>query len=271
MGSASRDSFTGFLHRTSSCPPDGEGGPYALYTVDIGGAAVRFCLKGGSYVPVKRNGEALIDNGNGTYTFTQRDGTEYLLDSGIVVWGYGSSSTTHFGTLTRIKKPNGLTSHIHFKSATFNNNTWWRIQSVTQNNGYQIKYGYDRNAAPSGGVGTSEWVLPTSIKAINNAIDYCAPTADTCSYSQSWPTTTIDRNFPDIYQSVLTVTDPEGRSTRYSQELLGPGSWGVVGIKAATSAGPDTATYVYDDLIHCDQNGCQVIREAQNGPIFLLK
>ena len=82
-----------------------------------------------------------------------------------------------------------------------------RIQSVTSNHGYQLKLNYAS--------ATSR--LLSSAQAINNAVDYCDPTADACTgLSQAWPTVTISHSNPDSWPNVVTVTNSLNESRRYS-------------------------------------------------------
>jgi YD repeat-containing protein len=226
--------------------------------------AERFYLNGGVYHPVQQNGTLLIENADGTFTFTQRDGTIFIIQPAITIAGFVDNS--HRGTVTQVTQPDGVTIDIHFKSSTFNGQTYHRIQSVTRNDGYQIKYGYQRNAAPTDSSTFGNWARPTSVKAINNAVDYCAPLADSCAFSRSWPTATIDYVFSTpppgalIGGMTLTVTDSIGRSTRYTHTVDNL-ELAVTGVKAPTSAVADTATYEYDELITCGPSGCDVLRK----------
>jgi YD repeat-containing protein len=109
--------------------------------------------------------------------------------------------------------------------------------SVTRSDGLQLKYNYTTLAG---------YVVISSVVAINNAVEYCDPTATTCSLVNAWPTVTYtwSGQAPGAgFASILTVTDPAGRQTRYTQDSKGR----TVGIKLPTSASADNLTYTYCD------------------------
>jgi RHS repeat-associated protein len=83
-----------------------------------------------------------------------------------------------------------------------------RIQSVTNNRGYQLKYNYQSATSP----------MLSSVTAINNGVDYCDPNADACAgFTQSWPTTTVSTTSPAMTgANVYTITDPASRTSRFT-------------------------------------------------------
>jgi len=82
--------------------------------------------------------------------------------------------------------------------------TYMRLGSITTSTGYQLKLVYQSDTASPSTV--EAWRTITQVKAINNAIEYCSPTA-TCSFSNTWPTASYGTN---------TVTDPVGGTTTYT-------------------------------------------------------
>lgn len=111
------------------------------------------------------------------------------------------------------------------------------ICSVTRSDGLQLKYNYTT---------LSGYLTWASVVAINNAYEYCNPTAPTCTLTKPWPTVTYSWSgqAPGVgTASILTVTDPAGRQTRYTQDSKGR----TVGIKLPTSASADNFTYSYCD------------------------
>src|SRR4029077_10756434 len=88
--------------------------------------------------------------------------------------------------LARITSPEGRITTLTYKSAVVGSVTYYRLQSVTRNDGLQLKYTYGSNAPPTS-YPLGAWGQIATVTAINNAIDYCDPAADSCSLTQSWP------------------------------------------------------------------------------------
>jgi hypothetical protein len=81
-----------------------------------------------------------------------------------------------------------------------------RLQSVTNNYGYQLQFQYVDDTSPGG----HDWYTPLKVTALNNAYDACAPTAYSCTYSRTWPSLTFGGTSTD-----LTVADALGRTTHF--------------------------------------------------------
>jgi RHS repeat-associated protein len=154
--------------------------------------------------------------------YTMRDGTrisfttlpagQYYNNIYLAVGGYVSalaSSITH---------PDGEVITINYR---IDNQTvqvgpgyylyykYIRIQSVTSNRGYQVKYRYAYDA-PATQSTYGPFSVITSVTAINNSVDYCSPTADACpAFTTSWPSQTFSS--PNT-----TITDSMGRATEYT-------------------------------------------------------
>ena len=125
------------------------------------------------------------------------------------------------------------------------------ICSVTRSDGLQLKYNYTT---------VSGYLTWGSIVAINNAYEYCNPTAPTCTLTHAWPTVTYSWSgqAPGVgFASILTVTDAAGRQTRYSQDSKGR----TVGIKLPSSATADDLTYSYCDS---SSNWCSTFLSPYN-------
>jgi RHS repeat-associated protein len=191
------------------------------YVVVVGGQSKSFSLSGPPpYVmtEISGNGDTLVTTSGG-YLYTARDGTTITFSTNI----NGVSSVQHslpivntsiIAPATTIQKPNGEITNFYYKSALWaSGSTTYqalRIQSITNNRGYQLKFGYP---AALQCTSTCAGMLPNTVMAINNAVDYCDPTADTCtSLSQTWPTLT---GSPDLLEAT-TVTDSLSRQTKYA-------------------------------------------------------
>lgn len=123
-----------------------------------------------------------------------------------------------------------------------------RVQSVTSNYGYQLKHTYAQN----GSGGTYEnWIKRTSSMLINNAVDYCNPTADSCTgLTQAWPKVDYaDTGYTDTLGNVtaitnptvspFTVTSPTGVALTYT--------WNAGKQVTSVSNGTQTYNYAYSD------------------------
>ncbi len=82
-----------------------------------------------------------------------------------------------------------------------------RLSSINSSTGYQLKIRYRSNDPQSNG-----WKRILTAVSINNAVEYCDPSADICSLSGNWPTVTYGAGG---LAAVPTVADPEGRVTTY--------------------------------------------------------
>ena len=234
----------------------------SVYKVFLGGEAATFTLLNGVFTADQAQGSTLTLSA-GVYTYTLPDGTtlQYLASLG----GQAVNSNQVAGRISTITSPDGRVDTIHYHTAMTVVGTGptgpsprrlYRIQSVTNNAGYQLKYNYALNNAstseiiPATSVGA--WTQPASQQAINNAVDYCAPTAFTCTLTQSWPSVTI---------SGKSVTDALGRKTTYPSNpaanttatLTMPSGAQVTMVRnannrvASWSNGTGTWTYAYAD------------------------
>ena len=108
-----------------------------------------------------------------SYTYTARDGTVFVFLNSL-----GDSSGPVKARVSTITMPDGEILTYYYK--TLSGVT--RVQSVTSNLGFQLKPVYASNSAGA------DFTKLASVTAINNAVDYCDPTADGCAtYTQSWP------------------------------------------------------------------------------------
>jgi YD repeat-containing protein len=123
------------------------------------------------------------------------------------------------GLMDQIIYPNGFT--ITISSLSVNTNT-----------GFQLKYALAPDNRPLDKpdivspylptADSAQWALfnPKFIRAINNAVEYCSPTATDCTLTRSWPAATFSwpAGMPrSLYlgDSALTVTDAGGGATIY--------------------------------------------------------
>ncbi len=212
-----RDNVTGSINSSG-----------ANYTVTLMGAAETFTLSGGVFTSTERRGGILTFNsGTNIYTYTTASGAVALYDKGLA----GAKPVqANEGRVTQLTLPSGEVLTFTYTTLTGTGFLAQRLQSVTNNLGYQLSFEYQSNTADATGI------TLVKVTAINNAIDYCAPTANGCGgFTQTWPSLTFG-----VSGSVQTVTDALGRETRYT---LTTGR--ITGIRWPTS-GSDNVTIAYN-------------------------
>jgi YD repeat-containing protein len=203
------DSFTGVLNFQMW----GWGYDHSAYSASWGGQSWSF----GSGIDHSMTGAVLQPIDFTNYQVITRDGTVITygnVANMVYCAGEGPAAFCN-GSLhaTRVEYPNGVvvTPHYRAYSATSAFNAQIRIQSVTSNTGYQVKFVYQSDAVPATYAALSQALTRVSAVAVNNAVEYCDPDADTCSLSGNWPTVTYANS-----TGTHTFTDPLGRSTVYT-------------------------------------------------------
>lgn len=196
-----------------------------IYTATVDGRSDSFTLSGGVFTPTEGEGASLVQSGI-SFTYTSRNGTvaHFTTNTGFASPVYGGA-TARLGWVTY---PDGAARFYDYKTSYYCDSDYeegvclgyrWvviRLQSVTNNSGYQLKYSYADNSAQFDYTRLADWSRVTSIKAINNAVEYCYPAGDTCSLTGSWPSLTYGTAAADPDGTVpVTVTDPLNRVTQY--------------------------------------------------------
>ena len=206
------------------------------YTVSMGGGSETFVLTGGVYISDQKVGSSLTYNsGTQIYTYVTGDGAVALFDKAKAEI---APLEANEGKITSITAANGVRVIFTYKTVTISSISYNRLQSVANNLGYQIKFTYNLNTP------TVVGDLPafrdvTSVTGLNNAVDYCDPTADSCSYSQTWPN--VSYATPGDNSMARTSTDTLSQVTRYTYDANGR----ITGLRRP-SAGSDTTTITYD-------------------------
>lgn len=155
----------------------------------------------GPYVRFDGDGELSASD-----VYTALDGSVAAFNSGIDAVVPYNANAGAIATLTRLDGE-VITYHYSIKPGT---SRIGRLQSVTNNRGYQIHLQYASNAADS------DWQRLVKVTALNNAVDPCVPTASSCTFTQTWPSLTFAQASPAPGTVEQTVTDALGRATRYS-------------------------------------------------------
>ncbi len=182
--------------------------PYCLvlYTVVyMGGANVFQREACGSNKFDRMDGFGTLVQTAGGFSYTARDGS---------VATYGSGRGSPVQTVTRL---DGEIITYDYSGGP--------LRSVSNNLGYQLHFDYS---------GTTL----TKVTALNNAVDACAPSAATCSYSTTWPSLTFTTSGVE-----QRVTDALNQTTRIIFDGTEPFTSKIVGIARPTNPSSASVTY----------------------------
>ncbi|GAA0622621.1 hypothetical protein GCM10009422_18240 [Brevundimonas kwangchunensis] len=197
---------------------------YPGTTVIFEGRSETFDQSGSTYTPRSNNGSTLSVAGT-IYTYTTSTGLVVKYDTALCASATGGTCS-HKGMITEVIAPNGERRQYHYTSATYVRSvnpttseiTWGtvrRVQSITNNYGYELHYTYRSNNINASGTLTNRignWLGVATVTGVNNAVDYCAPAALSCSYSRTWPSVAYTQAVGDY---VTATTDESGRTTQY--------------------------------------------------------
>lgn len=228
-GSGWRDNLTG------SISTDG-----TIITVSLGNSSETFT----NLTSDQGLGSTLAFNaGTSEYTYGRKDGT-------IAIFGSGSGSYGRYGNLGYVKSityPNGIKWTFNNVSGQWCPDGYWngsscttatspavRVQSVTNNAGYQLKLNYASDVLTDR-ASQESWYRVTKVTGLNNAVEYCDPVANSCALSAQWPYMTYLR-----VGQTETDTDPTGAQRVYTYDTGGR----IVSVKRpAAAAATTTVTY----------------------------
>jgi RHS repeat-associated protein len=215
------------------------GGYTGAYTVVTNTESRWFGGDGITFSPQIVNGSKL-ELISGNYIYTGSDGTRATYSTALAPgFGYltffgdgaapfstgpGASQIEVQAVITQVEKPDGevLTWHYVATSNSFdplgigNPSPQIRLQSVTNNLGYQIHFKYKRNLPTASTYAEiADWYTLSKVTALDNSAYACAPTASECDGSAiEWPTLTYGNTVIDG-TPVETVTDRAGNATQY--------------------------------------------------------
>ncbi len=199
----------------------------------------------GAYVTIYGNKQRFTKDSSGNYTTVDADGSTLVFDSGIngfiytardgtVIRFLKSLGDTGLGTLVtaraeKVTRPDGEVINYYYRLEAGQGCTGFpcspllaaaRVQSVTSTLGYQLKATYASNTYGSGTQG--DFKRLTKVIAINNAVDYCSPTADSCTgLTQAWPELTLG-NSTSSGVTTRTFTDNASQTTTATSTSAGP-------------------------------------------------
>jgi hypothetical protein len=194
------------------------------YTVSIGGRSESFTLSAGTYNPAQGQGSALtFSSGTQLYTYTSSVGDVAVFDKTITAV---NNIVANEGFIKTLTSASGEKATYNYVSTTVcappscsPSATIRRLQSVTNNLGYQLRFIYAVDGTTIPFELSSLWLRLTSVRGINMAVDYCNPTAQSCpAFTQTWPT--VSYGYPS--STVETVTNAAGGVTTYTPDRYPP-------------------------------------------------
>ncbi len=237
-----------------------EGGSWVLrpvYVADFGGAAEEFFYIGSTFISVQERGSTVVLGPGSLITYTLADGTVITFDRLL----HTIDGSAIAGSVTKVQYPDGRILTYWYRTATYYSTLFQamrlviRRQSVTRNDGWQMKYSYSLNSNPTEQT-VSQWWQPVSTTAINNSVEYCDPMADSCALATQWPTSTHSWSTPPSGSGgTFTVTDQNGAVTRFTLDS----SNRVVGVKWPSSPTADNVTYTYCNNSCYTTNGTDTV------------
>jgi hypothetical protein len=186
-------------------------------------------------------------------SYTKKDGT-YASFTHHNQYSSSPSGVSGRAFVDYIQYINGVRWTYHYLDQVFTaggaSGNISRVQSVTSNTGYQLKFYYSSNVTPTDTPSLQAWYKTTKVVAINNAEEYCSPTANTCSLSLPWH----EVNYSVAPGYFLSVTDSTGAQTDYTNtggvRYAGSGSinrsytYSTVSVPCVTPGYPCTAQKV---------------------------
>lgn len=166
----------------------------------------------------------LVETSMGIYTYTALDGTVATLDS------YQREPGV-MAQVVSVARPNGEVLTYHYARVPTGQSLPQyakRLQSVTNNFGYQIYFQYATDTYGA------DWQKLVKITGVNNAVDWCDPLSNACTFSRTWPSITIGSS-----SGTTTVTDATGNTTQYIS------SSGSFAIRRPTQPSTDSVFYTF--------------------------
>jgi RHS repeat-associated protein len=177
--------------------------------VTVSGSTEAFdVLPSVEFDPKVDRGNTLTYNGVDEYIYVFSDGSEARFTKGYI----GNADVQGFDEayLTELRRPNGEVINYHYASQgasymmdqgnSSSEITYLRLQSITNNFGYQIHFEYELDSLDNSYLSrdlrreaASEYTKIKRVTAFNASVDSCLPLAHSCNFSQDWPHLNISR------------------------------------------------------------------------------
>lgn len=158
-----------------------------VWRVQIGNSRRDFVQVGAySYEPLDGLSGSLSGYPGTNWVYTDGRGVKYNFTNGNAYW----LGEFLIALGANIQFPNGREETLHYfiKRYTYSSGSGGafydvpQLRSVTSNNSFQLKFEYQQF---NPGIGAS--LVPINVTAINNAVEFCAPLAVTCTLTGNWP------------------------------------------------------------------------------------
>ncbi|MBN8553352.1 MAG: RHS repeat-associated core domain-containing protein [Caulobacterales bacterium] len=215
------------------------------YTVSVGPYSDAFYGRGDpsnpTFYPNIMNGSSLSWNSSAdVYTYTSSTGVVALFSGALA--DRATPYTANGALVTSITSPDGevltysyVTADLCANAACSSTTPAARLQSVTNTLGYQIKYDY--NSESTVFAQRSRWMSVARVTGLNRGVDYCADTAPSCTYTETWPSISYPEDTDPLSS---TTVDEMNRTTLYRNNAAGR----ITGIRLPGSAS-DNVTIAY--------------------------
>ena len=197
-----------------------------IYYVTFGDVSERFSRSGSTYSSLDGTGSTLVETSSpNEYIYTRADGTIAVFE------GFFNSEYPESGVearLATLTEPSGIITTFHNIAEVGEIEsegppvviTANRVQSITNNFGYQLHFDYAGDTIESE-EGLRDFNRVTQVTAINNAVEYCDPTANDCSsLNENWPTVSF-AYAGTASAPTVTATDNLGRATKVTTDSVG--------------------------------------------------
>ena len=183
----------------------------------------------GGWVPADADGSTLVKNGsNDDYTYTASSGDVYVFYNLTGPALSGSPWNIERSHLNHVIKADGKRIDYAYRITSeeicgkiCRTIIYVRVQSIRTSEGHMLKAGY-ASAAP--GISFNNL---TEVRGVDLSVDYCDPTADSCTYSQPLPVMLVNGN---------NVTDEESATA-----VVTTGTGGVTAVDLPEAPGNDIA------------------------------
>jgi RHS repeat-associated protein len=214
-------------------------------SLNMGLQSETFTISGSTASSKQGSGDSIVITGSGAtiaYTVTMRDGSVLVFNHGHLV------TDTH---------PNGQVDSYNYAVGNWVQTgvpmTSYRLQSVTTSLGYQIHIGYSTDTLAGDGSNLLTWTNRTGAIGINNAVDYCGPTAGQCTgLTVTWPSVTYGT---PASGPGSTITDTLGRKTTFTASAPGVLTPGLITGSQLPSGLTTSVTYDANNRVTTVSNG----------------
>ena len=218
-------------------------GRVEVYRVQIGGSSREFSkvLSTGAFRPQFGETGTLSEDSTG-FTYTSSNGVEFRFSKTLVANGESYFEEVE-AVGTTITTPDNASVSLTYAGGSYpsSGTTIYalRLQSVNSSTGYQLKYAYDTNSLSSSSA--DAWNTVNRVTAINNGVEYCSPSANSCTLTEPWPYLSYASTTSGT-DTLETATDLLGRQARFTID-------GAKRLKAVKRPGEtsDGMVIVYDN------------------------